>query len=147
MKPDLACEQAHVHSCLQKIKKGIGVSQSSVFGLQQKWRRSQEINLVTLCFCKDKVYLTKGDCLVQKYTVKMLYSRTTKSSPTIVRRFFSFLTFCNLPFLVKLSRSSCNKQWRNECIKSRKSTCLSIPTQVFPVLDRWANLPICLCFQ
>ena len=29
---------------------------SSVFGLQQEWRRSQEIILVTLCFCKDKVY-------------------------------------------------------------------------------------------
>ena len=34
----------------------IGFIHSSVFGLQQQWRCSQEMNLVTLCFCKDKVY-------------------------------------------------------------------------------------------
>ena len=34
----------------------IGFIHSSVFGLQQQWRPSQQMNLVSLCFCKDKVY-------------------------------------------------------------------------------------------
>ena len=53
---------------------------SFVLGLQQQWCATQEKNLISLLFCKDKVY-NQRRCLVRKYAVKTLSSRTTKSSP------------------------------------------------------------------
>ena len=68
-----------------------------------EWRRSQEINLFTLFFCKDKVYNQRSFCLLRKYAVKLktLSSRTTNSSLRWIDTFKAFLSRENSVLLAK----------------------------------------------